>query len=130
MNAIKKIVIPIVILIASLVAGFMFQINSMEKKVETEFAKIQPIKKGSLRDGEYIGAFGAFVNTARVKVLVKGGKITSVEILEQKAAKGYEATDIPARIVEAQQPLVDAVSGATNSSKVIMIAVNAALTAK
>lgn len=130
MKSWMKGLITVAILIISLVVGFTFQLKNMEKKVNAEFAKIEPIQKGSLRDGEYIGAFGVFVNSARVKVTVKKGKIATVEILEQKAAKGYEASDIPARIVEAQQPAVDAVSGATNSSKVIMVAVNAALTAK
>ena len=42
----------------------------------------------------------------------------------------YDAKDMTNRIVAAQSPKTDAVSGATGSSKVIMIAVYDALTKK
>ncbi|MGB7055012.1 MAG: FMN-binding protein [bacterium] len=49
---------------------------------------------------------------------------------EQRSGPGYEALETIDRIIGAQSPNVDVVSGATGSSKSIMIAVQNALTRK
>ena len=82
-----------------------------------------------LNDGEFEGKFKSFPNSAKVKVIIVDGRITKVEMLKHGASsRGRPAAEqIPGMIVEAQRADVDAVSGATNSSRVIMNAVQNAL---
>jgi uncharacterized protein with FMN-binding domain len=61
-------------------------------------------------------------------VSVKDGKITNVRLVKRFASWiGARADTIPAEIVKAQSLDVDAVSGATSSSKTILMAAEAAL---
>jgi len=83
-----------------------------------------PVDAAKLTDGVFEGEFKGGPNKARVRVTVENQKITKVEILEHDAWKGKKANPIiPGRIVEKQSTTVDAVTGATNSSNVLMNAV-------
>jgi uncharacterized protein with FMN-binding domain len=84
---------------------------------------------GQLKDGVYRGVYRNGPNKAVTKVTVCGGKIVGVELIEHFASwKGKEAEKIiPQRIIEQQSTRVDAVTGATNSSRVIMNAVQKAI---
>ena len=64
---------------------------------------------------------------ARVQVTVKSEKIEDISLLEHRTEKGRPAEVIVDKMVAEQTTKVDAVSGATNSSKVIMKAVENAL---
>jgi len=88
-----------------------------------------PVRAGALADGVYEGEYKSFPNSAKVRVKVARGRISDVEILSHFASGiGHRADDvIPGRIVEEQSTAVDAVTGATNSSRVIMNAVEVAL---
>ena len=81
-----------------------------------------------LVDGLYEGTYKGGPNKATVKVTIKDSKIAEVEIVEHSAWKGKKAEPvIPKRIIDNQSTKVDAVSGATNSSNVIMNAVQKAI---
>lgn len=88
-------------------------------------------KKSSneLADGVYEGRYSSFPNSAVVRLTIADNRIEKVELVEHRASsRGRTANDIiPARIVEQQSTKVDAVSGATNSSRVIMNAAEDAL---
>jgi uncharacterized protein with FMN-binding domain len=87
-----------------------------------------PVEGSRLTDGVFRGECKAGPNKAVVDVTVQDQKITRVVLLKSDAWKGHKADAvIPARIVEKQSTSVDAVSGATNTSNVIMNAVEAAL---
>ena len=87
-----------------------------------------PVVAEKLVDGVYEGSAKGGPNTATVRVTIDGQRITSIEILKHSAMKGKKAEPIlPQRIIDAQSTAVDAVSGATNSSKVIMNAVQNAI---
>jgi len=65
---------------------------------------------------------------ARGRLIIKDNKIVNIQILEHRAWKGKKAElVIPRIIIEKQSTEVDAVSGATNSSRVIMNAVQRAI---
>jgi fumarate reductase flavoprotein subunit len=70
------------------------------------------------------------MNKARVRVSIADHKITEIELLQFDATKfGQDAKDsIPQRIIDAQTPYVDAVSGATEASNAIINATVDALT--
>jgi uncharacterized protein with FMN-binding domain len=87
-----------------------------------------PVDHQKLVDGVYEGRARAGPNKAVVKVTIKDKRIAEIEIVKHRAWKGRKAEPIiPRRIIENQSTKVDAVSGATNSSRVIMNAVQKAI---
>jgi len=87
------------------------------------------IEEGKLADGIYEGGYRHGPNSAKVRVIISQGKIVDIELIKHFASwKGDNANEIiPQRIIAEQSTAVDAVSGATNSSRVIMNAVQEAL---
>jgi uncharacterized protein with FMN-binding domain len=87
-----------------------------------------PVYGGKLADGVYEGIHRAGPNKAVVKVTVQEGKIVEIEIVKHRAWRGKRAESIiPRRIIERQSTKVDAVTEATNSSRVIMNAAQKAI---
>jgi uncharacterized protein with FMN-binding domain len=81
-----------------------------------------------LVDGVYDGHFKGGPNSVDVRVSIIEHKISNIEIIKHDAWKGHKADSvIPQRIIEKQSTDVDAVTGATNSSHVIMNAVQDAI---
>lgn len=92
--------------------------------------KISDVNLENVEDGEYIGEHDAGYIYAKVKVVVKNHSITKVEILKHVNERGKPAEKIAGNIAEKQRVKVDVVSGANNSSKVIMKACENALQKK
>jgi fumarate reductase flavoprotein subunit len=90
---------------------------------------VKEIDLTKISDGEYEG-YAENMNKARVKVSIENHRITEIELLQFDATKfGQDAKDsIPQRIIDAQTPYVDAVSGATEASNAIINATVDALT--
>ena len=84
---------------------------------------------GTMKDGTYTGSGMGYNDNITVKVTVSGGKITDIVIVSSDDDEPYftNARAVVARILSAQTTNVDAVSGATYSSKGIMAAVSDAL---
>jgi uncharacterized protein with FMN-binding domain len=80
------------------------------------------------QDGVYIG-YSKNIDEMSVEVTIENKKITEVKLIKFGATPfGRKAKDsIPQRIVEKQVPYIDAVSGATEASNVIMNATADAL---
>ncbi len=79
-------------------------------------------------DGTWKGSAEGYEGPVEVEVTVAEGKITAVKVTAHKeSAPGKALTEIPKRIVEKNSTEVDAVTGATISSKAIMGAAAAAL---
>ncbi|MDE7444847.1 MAG: FMN-binding protein [Lachnospiraceae bacterium] len=88
---------------------------------------LQEITIPSLADGEYVGEYDAGYIYAKVKVTISNGRIQELSLLEHRNERGQAAEQVLADIELTQEFPVDAVSGATNSSKVIQKAVENAL---
>ena len=88
-----------------------------------------PVEPEGLKDGVYEGEYKKGINKAVVKVIITDDRIVEIELVKHTASWiGKKANEIiPQRIVEQQSTQVDAVSGATNSSRVIMNAVQKAI---
>lgn len=78
-------------------------------------------------DDTYIGECDVDFIYAKVSVTVSAGSITNIQLLEHKNGKGKPAEGIIDAIIQHQSLDVDAISGATNSSKVIKKAIENAL---
>ena len=81
------------------------------------------------KDGTYYGTGTGFGGTLKVKVVISGGKITSIEIVESHDDSSYlnRAKALINNIISSQSTNVDIVSGATYSSNGIKSAVRDAL---
>ncbi len=83
-----------------------------------------------LAANEYIGTSSTSRGELKVKVTMDGDKIAKIEVLSSSETPGIcdpAMNTIPDAIVKAQSASVDAVSGATETSKAIMAAVEDAL---
>lgn len=123
-----KAVIVIIIIFAVCFAFYMKQVAEYKNAV----ANLKPanVDVTEMADGIYKGECNVDMIRVRVAVTVQDGKIASVELLEHYNGRGAAAESIPDEIVKQQRVDVDAVTGATNSSKVIEKAVENALTGK
>lgn len=129
----KKIGIAIaviVVVVACVIGVFYIRFQSMASNVKHQYESIKPVNLARIADGVYSGSFGDFLVSVKVNVTVKRHRIVEVKIVEQKCGPGYEALGTTDRIIKVQSPKVDAVTGASGSSMVIMIAVNRALSGK
>lgn len=83
----------------------------------------------SYKDGTYYGTGTGFGGELKVKVVISGGKIASINIVETGDGSEYisKASSVISSILSSQSTNVDTVSGATYSSVGIIQAVRAAL---
>jgi uncharacterized protein with FMN-binding domain len=116
----KKVLVLILVI---LLAGFAV-VSAKEKK------EVKPIKISQIADGTYLGKTKGVLTGVKVEVTVKKGRITKIEILKAKGMPKYKKRalkEIPGRIIKAQSLRVNAVTGATISSRSIIEAVKNAL---
>jgi uncharacterized protein with FMN-binding domain len=122
-----SIIIVMVIVVLAGIFTFKKQYKELLEDVKREYALIEKIDMTQVPDGEYDYRFGKIPVFVDLKVNIKDHTIKSITIKEQSSGPGYEALETIDRIISKQQVKVDAVSGATTSSKVIMIATYKAL---
>lgn len=82
------------------------------------------------KDGTYSGGGEGLQDDITVEVTVAGGKITKVDVVEQRESPGVSEPaleQIPERILEKQSTEVDVVSGVSYTSEGIIQAVEDAL---
>jgi uncharacterized protein with FMN-binding domain len=125
----KKVllILGIVVVVLGLAAGVFYHLTQQElqKLVET------PLPELDLRntaDGTYTGTYTAFPVSVEVKVTVTNHVLTAVDIIKHDNGQGQAGEGIVAKVIEAQSLQVDVISGATYSSKVILLAIHDALT--
>jgi uncharacterized protein with FMN-binding domain len=88
----------------------------------------RPVDAAKLADGTYNGSYRGGPNKAIVEVTIKDNSIVNIKIIQHQAWRGKKAEEtVVERIIAHQSTRVDAVSGATNSSYVIMNAVQLAI---
>jgi uncharacterized protein with FMN-binding domain len=125
-----KIILCATLLAILIVLGFglnyLFTFSAYKQDVEA--IQVQNIDLSTIADGEYFGGCDVDFVSARVRVVIKDHKMIEIELLEHHNDRGTAADDMPNRILEQQRVDVDAISGATSSSKVIQEAVYNALT--
>ncbi len=81
----------------------------------------------AVRDGDYTGECDAGYIYAKVRVTVRQGAITDIDLLAHRNERGKAGEGVVDEILSEQRIDVDAVSGATNSSKVIKKAIENAI---
>jgi len=81
----------------------------------------------TVADGVYRGTASVPPVIARVEVSINNGRITSFKVLRHLTGQGRAAETLAEKVVEKQTIELDAVSGATYSSKAILKAGEKAL---
>ncbi len=129
----KKLLIGIAIVFAifitAMVVFYFAMVRPMfkETKVIQEMA-ITDVDLSRVADGLYSGEFTYGKFAYQVEVIVKDHKIESIKPFKNRDTKYAKmAEGVLARIVERQSLKVDAVTGATTTSKAFMKAVENAL---
>lgn len=122
------IVLSTAVCAAAALAGAYYGLVATAENTEEAWRAMEPVDLSRVADGVYSGRAGAFICSVELNVTVKDRRIAGIEIVREVNGGGkYRAEGLPARIVEAQTPDVDAVSGATLTSRTIMVAVYEAL---
>lgn len=82
-----------------------------------------------ISDGVYKGSYKSWPNKAIVEITITENKIVDINLVKHTRSWIGKKAEliIPASIIETQSTDVDAVTGATNSSRVIMNAVEKAI---
>jgi uncharacterized protein with FMN-binding domain len=125
---IKKILIGILVLLAVAgITGYILFQNIEEDMASLDIAEVPAIDLTAVDDGAYEGAYKALPISVEVLVTVREHRITEIDLIKHTNGQGEAAEAITGSVVEAQSLQVDAVSGATYSSKVILLAIGDAL---
>lgn len=113
------------VLLACLAAVVLAVGCAFAQKIEQ--LAIEDVDVASVRDGVYTGSVRILPVTATVRVTVKDGAVADIDLLRHFHGPDHGAEQIIGRVVAAQSLAVDAVTGATYSSKVVLKAIEQAL---
>jgi len=102
--------------------GVFYQIvdANFQRLTETEISNVDFTQ---FEDGIYTGSYSAFPISVKLQLTLKDHRITEIILMEHLNGQGKGAEVITDKIIETQSLEVDAVTGATFSSKVILKAV-------
>ena len=89
---------------------------------------INHIDLAQVKDGSYAGQYAYSGFTYEVKVSVAAHKITDISLVKNRSTKQAKmAAGVVTRVLDQQRNDVDAVSGATTTSKALLKAIENAL---
>lgn len=124
----RKVTLIVVTVVVVLAAASALGITMIEQNhhamAETV---IEDFDLSLIPDGTYTGDYSAFPVAVQVEVTVKDHAIAAINLIRHTNGRGSDADVIPEKVVQSQTLLVDTVSGATHSSKVILLAIHNAL---
>lgn len=116
-----------VVLVLLVVGAVAFYQISQSLQSLLEEAEVTDIDFETVPDGTYRGSFGGIPVYASVETHVVDGRVETIRLLEHRHGRGWSGEAVVERIVDSQSLSVDAVSGATISSLVIVKAVEKSL---
>lgn len=127
-RGVRRLVIWLAIL-AVLIGGGAIAMNTFGNNLnKIAVLKVAEADLSAIPDGTYNGSYTCLPVSAKVAVTVRDHRITDIELIRHINGQGSAAEALPDRVVEAQSLKVDTVTGATYSSKVILKAIEDALT--
>ena len=127
----RKLLIGVLILLFIVAAG-VIAVKSFIAKADADLqklmaAQVQEVDLAKADNGTYSGTYQAFPIDVEVEVVVEDHKIINIDLKKHTTGKGQAAEVLPKMVVEAQSLKVDMISGATYSSKTILLAIQDAL---
>jgi len=124
----NKFLMPVLIIIAVIILvgiGAKTYVEANLNKVAN--TDIPEMNLTNTEDGVYAGRYHAFPVMVEVEVTVKSHAITEIKLVKHVNGQGTKAEVITDKVIDRQSLQVDVVSGATYSSKVILKAIENAL---
>lgn len=127
----KKRYIVLLVVLVIIVVGVV-GVRSFIRKSEVALNQLSTLSivnpdLSKIADGVYEGSYEAFPVKVVVTVQVVDHRIASIELKEHRNGQGKGAESLLPKIVATQSVELDAVAGATYSSKVILKAIEQAL---
>lgn len=122
----KHIVILVIIGICAL-GIYLFMLNAQTKLDQLKSLKIENVNIQDVDDGTYQGSYSVFPVIVEVEVTIKNHMITNIDIIKHQNGQGLKAESLIESVIDKQSLDIDAVVGATYSSKVILKAIEDAL---
>ena len=130
-NMKKKRIIIVVVLFVILVCSGAFLLKDLFTglyyKATLPHLNVVTSDLSSIKDGIYKGEYDGHLVSAKVTVIIENHQIIDIILDEHNNQRGQGAEIIIEKIIETQSLEVDAISGATQSSNVILKAVENAL---
>lgn len=127
----NRVILFIFIVLVIVIISISAVKTNLERNLERlSTTTINSVNLTNIKDGTYIGEYKAFPVSAKVKVSVEKHRIMSVELIEHNHGQGEAAEIILDLVVDSQGLEVEAIAGATYSSKVILKAIENALTSE
>lgn len=123
----KPLIIIAVVIAAIFVIGSGVKAKLESGLKELAKANIAEVDLGTIADGEYSGSFNAFPVAVELKVKVKDHRIEAIDLIKHTNGQGKPAEALLAKVVQEQKINLDVISGATYSSKAILLAIANAL---
>jgi len=128
MKAKKKILIILsVFLLIGLAMGAKFLLDVQSYQDQIAALQISEIDLTNVPDGTYEGSYDADLIKVKVMVDVKDHKISNIDLVQHENGKGTPGEAVISEVIKSQSLEVDAISGATNSSKVILKSIENAI---
>ena len=127
MKARKTLIIIAAVFVAifAIGSGVKAKLESgLKALAKTDVAEVD---LGSIADGEYAGSVKAFPVVVELKVRVKDHRIEAIDLIKHTNGQGKPAEALLAKVVQEQKINLDVISGATYSSKAILLAISNAL---
>ena len=116
--------------IALLAAGVIVLVLScMRAEIKaTRALEISDVPISTIPDGSYTGSFEYGGFTYSVRCVVSEGRVDKIKVLQNRDTPASKnAENIVERVIELQKVNVDAISGATTTSKALLKAIERAL---
>lgn len=123
----RKAAVILIILAAVAVAGYVVTTGIQSNLEQLALSPIEDVDLSAIQDGTYDGSCEVFPVSVDVRVTVLNHRITQIELVKHTHGRGAAAEAIPDQVLRRQTLEVDAVSGATYSSKAILKAIENAL---
>ncbi|MBP1924768.1 uncharacterized protein with FMN-binding domain [Sedimentibacter acidaminivorans] len=95
------------------ITGFCFMTKDIDEIIAVT---VNAVDMNTLQDGEYTGIYEKSRWFSEVRVLVKDGKITDIDLLSSPLIPDV-SNELFEKVIEEQKVDVDTVSGATATSK-------------
>ncbi|GAB4306926.1 FMN-binding protein [Pseudothermotoga elfii] len=126
--------IVIMVIVCVLISATLFVLIFNRGMNQIKKIEIKDIDLSQIKDGEYLGQYASGRWHYMVRVIVSGGEIKNIEILNEKSGfigmNAYKQLndEVISRVLKNQSLKIDAVTGATVSTKALLKALENALT--
>jgi uncharacterized protein with FMN-binding domain len=124
-SMVRKLLILLIVLVVSIAGVSTWRMIRYKQRISS--LAIPQFSITDVQNGTYEGSYDLDLVKASIRVTVHDKKISDIRLLQHKTDKGKKAEVILNEVMNRQSLQVDMVTGATASSKTILLAIADAL---